>query len=399
MSRDLFGVELGLAIFGKDGDAPQAEVLSGLAVPGGDSAEQDAAPIPSLYFRSGTTEIYKKIALVGNAADWELLNTGASMDVTFREECVRVATSEQLAAPGTRDLTANPFTDDEGTLITANDFQVGDYIISGVGGSSEQLLEVTAVASPNITVAFAATPLAAGNNFVVKNYLPDSDGSQELQALVHFNGTDVIKLGDANWELLTGISLSGSYVANAGDVVAGDSGEEAIAKLDGNNDAQDQVLGTAQGATNLGTFTGEIISDNGSVKDALQELETALEEVGPVANLGPAVINQNSPTLVDTLLVDEYQSVEWLVTAHDVGTPGNVKIFKILGFHNGHSAADASSVKDQIFVKQRIGNFNLKADVVLNGSGAAQTIGLQLDTSDSSGIRYTVKRTETTEAL
>jgi hypothetical protein len=35
--------------------------------------------------------------------------------------------------------------------------------------------------------------------------------------------------------------------------------------------------GTADGATHLGTFTGSTISDNGTVKAGMQELETAVE--------------------------------------------------------------------------------------------------------------------------
>ena len=43
--------------------------------------------------------------------------------------------------------------------------------------------------------------------------------------------------------------------------------------------------GTAEGDTDLGTFTGSTISDNGTVKDGMQELETSLETKAADADL------------------------------------------------------------------------------------------------------------------
>jgi len=50
------------------------------------------------------------------------------------------------------------------------------------------------------------------------------------------------------------------------------------------------TIGTADGDTDLGTFTGATITDNSSVKVALQELETALETIGAEAGDNTAVL-------------------------------------------------------------------------------------------------------------
>ena len=50
-----------------------------------------------------------------------------------------------------------------------------------------------------------------------------------------------------------------------------------------------QTLGTVDGATDIGTFSGGTISDNGSVKGALQDLETALEQISADSGSGAAV--------------------------------------------------------------------------------------------------------------
>ena len=51
-----------------------------------------------------------------------------------------------------------------------------------------------------------------------------------------------------------------------------------------------QTLGTVDGDTDLGTFTGATISDAADVKTALQELETALETIGQQAGDNTAVV-------------------------------------------------------------------------------------------------------------
>jgi len=444
MSRELEGIEKGLNIFGENADDASAAILVGLAVPGGDSAEQDAAPVPSFYFRGGTTEVYRKVANAGATADWQIIPQNAIDQLSWRNEKVRFATDDTLAA-GNVDITT--ISDNESLVI--GDIAVGEYVISDRDGVPA-LFEVTALPGGNqITLAAASEIIADNDTFMVQQYLPDTPGTQEVQAIVHFPtaGQPGIKIADVNFAIATGISLSTLYAAASGDVAAGDTVEVAIQKLDGNNDAQDTLLGTIQGATDLGVFTGDIITDNNTVKGALQELETelvdtrdnvddlitlsgvaenatdlgtftgatitdntdvktALQELETavenvsVPSVGPTDIAQNTPTVVDTVLVDEVQGIKWFVTAHDLGDPTRVRTLEITGVHNGHAGADAALVRDVVTDRFRVGGgFNLQVDVVLSGAGAAQTMGLQIETNDAAGIRYTVSRSETTPAL
>ena len=52
--------------------------------------------------------------------------------------------------------------------------------------------------------------------------------------------------------------------------------EVAVAEVDGNTDDLITLSGVAENSTNLGTFSGSIITDNSTVKVALQEVETAI---------------------------------------------------------------------------------------------------------------------------
>lgn len=274
MARDLFEQELGLKITDENSDSG-VSILQGSAVPDGVSNKQDEAEIGSIYLRRGTGELYQKKANGGAPADWEL--QGGAAIGTWRPEKIRVVTGDTGVTPGApRNLTTTPFSDDEGTLLTAADFTVGEFAII-----NEILLEVTAVSAPNVTFSTpgSAPALAEGDTFVAINYLPDSPGTQEGQAIVTYNGSNHVKIADIDWNFADGINLAAGYSAASGDVTSSDTVQSALEKIDGNNDAQDTLLGTSQGDTNLGTFSGATISDNNSVKGALQELETAHEEV------------------------------------------------------------------------------------------------------------------------
>lgn len=378
MSRVLHAIEKGLRIYAENSNTAYVDFLFGSAAPGGDAGDQDAASIGSIYLRDNGS-FYQKTASTNATSDWTLNGSSSAVIGTWRGERIRAVTNDTVSA-GARNLSTTPFSDDESPLLTAADFVVGDYVIADADGTPA-LMEVTAVSSPNVTFAAAANPLVANDTFVAINYLPDSPGAMEGQAIVNYNGSLIVKLGDIDWSLATGINLSGSYVAASGNVAANDTVEAAIAKLDGVNDNQDTLLGTAQGATNLGTFTGTIIPDNSTVKAALQSLETQIENGGHTSASAITTI-----TTVDSVLVDNYSAVKWYVVVSEDATPANKKAFEIFALHNGTASADASSVDDdQYSILKKGSNFNLSVSVDLNGTGASQVMRLRV-ASTSAGV-------------
>jgi hypothetical protein len=273
MSRDFFEIEKGLSIAEENSDN-SVKLITGSAAPDG-LGDQASAEIGSLYIRRGTGELYQKVSNAGNAADWKI--SGGSTIGTWRPEKVRAHTGDTGVVAGSpRNLSTTPFSDDEGTTLAAADFNVGEFIIA-----DNVLLEVTAVAAPNVTFSTPseAAPLAEGDTFLAINNLTDSPDIQEGQAIITYNGAIMVKVADIDFAFADAIGLRAPYTAGSGDITSVDTVQSAIQKLDGNNDAQDSVLGTAQGDTDLGTFSGSTISDNVSVKTALQEVELAHEEV------------------------------------------------------------------------------------------------------------------------
>lgn len=382
MGRNFFGIEKGLDIYAENG-AVQARILTGTAVPDG-LGDQASAPIGSLYLRSGTGAIYQKLTNAGNSTDYVLNGSGNASIGTWRPESIKAVTNDTVSV-GTRDLTASPFADDGVPLLTAADFVVGDYIIADADGTPA-LLQVTAVASPNVTFAAAASPLLANDTFITANYLPDP-AAGESTSIVNFNGTIMLKLSDVDWSIATGINLSGSYVAASGNVAASDTIEAAIAKLDGVNDDQDTLLGTAQGATNLGSWTSPVdllFSATSTIKALFQRIGVLLMELR-----GVQVTGITTSTAVDAVPVATVRGCKWFVHAFEEATPANRKAFEVYALNNG------TLVDDNKTSLLSVGsNFNLTSSVDISGGNMRLMVG-----STTAGVTVTARRIEVVKSL
>jgi len=256
------------------------------------------------------------------------------------------------------------------------------------------------------------------------------------------NGEFYVKTVNANlatdWKLVP-IQLSAGYTPVNGTPAIADSFEEAIEKLDGNQIDLTTLSGVAQGATDLGTFTGDIITDNVVNKVAFQELETELVDTrqnvddlitlsGVAENAtslgtftgvtipdsstnkaafqsletaleaiegGFAVLVSGITTLqdIDTVLVDDVHSLEYEIVAWEEATPANKIFQKITTLHNGTAVADATVVDDSVHTKLKVGaSFNLVIIVDLNGAAGAQTMRLRASSS-TAGVSMEVRRT------
>lgn len=377
MARTNHGIEKGLTVFAENGDE-RFMLLQGTAAPDGVAGDQGNAPLSSLYFRSGTSEIYKKIANAGAPADWEQLGSGGTTIGNWRPERVDAHTGQVLSA-GVTDPTA--WSDNDGGA-DGNDFTVGHYVLDG----NCDLFEVTVVTgASSITLAAAATPPATDDMFAVKYNLPDPAG-QENQAIVTYDGTNCIKVADVDFATATGIVLSGAYAAATGDPAGGDSVELGIAKIDGNVDQLTSAVGVSQGDANMGTYTGNLLNDNESAKQNIQQLEDAAEGFPEIQT------GVSASTVLDAVLVDQFRSCVWLVTAFDEASAADTKSFMVHGLNDGTAAADAANVTDDVFTSEKLnGNFNTNVSVVLNGTGATQEMRLQVNTTELN-VTYTAVR-------
>lgn len=164
-------------------------------------------------------------------------------------------------------------------------------LVNGVGNAGDVY-----IASDSGTVDFGAGNISfAAGDWVIYNgsQWQKSVNSNAVASVNGFTGivvldTDDISEGSSLYFTETRVrdtDLAG-FTSGAGSITSSDSVLSAIEKLDGNNlatqdDVDDLVTlsGVAVNSTDLGSFTGEIIPDNSTVKDALQSLETEVEAV------------------------------------------------------------------------------------------------------------------------
>ena len=377
MARSNFAVEVGLDLNAENGTV-QASILQGSAVPGS-AAQENNAPVGSIYLRT-TGEFYQKVTAGSGTDKWSLV-TSASL-FTFRQEKVKTLTNDAYPGDGS---TVSSFSDNNGAFAAVNNttFTAGDYIIFDADGTAV-LANVSATSGSNITVTTVGVVAMVTNNvLLVQKYLPDVAG-QENAALVIYNGTIVSKLADVDWSFATGINLSSGYTPGTGNPVAGDSVEAAIQKVDGNVDSIDTREGLAQGATNFGTITaaGDYpLSSNSTAKNLFQEIENRIDRYKKQAAVTTIVT-------LDSVLVDEVQSVEWIVSASLDSAPARVQSQHITAIHDGTPSADAVSIDPTVYGKVKLGAaFTVNYTIDLSGVGAAQVLRLRVDAPAAVSVR------------
>ena len=376
MSLENFSAEQGYDILSENGDV-LVSTIAGSALPGGDAGIQDDAPIGSTYKRTNG-EIYTKIANAGAQADWLRIATSNDLlDLRWRNEDVIALTGDSLSA-GAQDPTS--WTDNEKGLDSSA-FAVGTYVIGAT-----QLWEVTAVSAPNITLAAASPAMADKDAFIVRNYLPDTPAAQENQALVMYNGSAMIKLADVDWNFADGINMAAGYAAAPGNVTASDTVQSSIQKLDGNLDNTSSILGRdVQVDTNMGTYTGTILTDNQDVKTNIQELETAIDNFQPITKVKQAGVT--AAVTLDSLPLASNNSAKWLVVVTLDSDTTRRRAFEIYAANDGVSVR-----KRTVYARLRMGaNFDYAVDVDINGGN----MRLQVSSDGGPAVTFVATRLET----
>lgn len=170
---------------------------------------------------------------------------------------------------------------------------------------------------------------------------------------------DAIKLAFANLESPTNLS---NTPASSTVTVESSTGTDTIlpaatSSLAGVMAASDKtnltslitLSGVAAGSNNLGTFTGTTISDNGTVKDVLQELETALEANGDGIYGGSGTVSSATTVTLDDHLFFVTNNKWFEVNAYSTG--GVSPHSYLLCYPNSaYIGSNASGVSNEIIV-------------------------------------------------
>ena len=378
-------------VFGANDSTDNVQILGGTAAPGGDTGEQDDAPIGSIYLRKSGTDsgVYIKKVDANAASDWQKLGDVALADLVWRNETFVFATGDVVADGAATDLTA--LTDNDGGYTpVAGD--VGKYFISDSDGTPV-IKEITAfVSGTSVTVATVAAPndLKDNNTMVIQNYLPDGAG-QEGQALIHFPTATsaAVKIGDVNWNFADGILMASAYSSAGvnGSISSADSVNSAIQKLEGNQDDMQLASGLSQGDTNYGSWTSPVdllFSATSTAKALFQRIGVLLMQLR-----GVQVAGITTSTEVDSVPVASVKACKWLVEAFETATPANRETVEIYALNDG-----------TLVVHNETGKLKL-------GAGDIASFDVDIDTgnmrllaeSSTAGITVTARRIEVVKSV
>ena len=161
-----------------------------------------------------------------------------------------------------------------GQIIAGSGIVIDGNTVSVDPGVLSDVTDLTTLTGRNSN----ATDLGAFSGSTIQDTQTIKGALQDLETAVEANAANVAT-NDAD------------ILANAGDIATN------LAAIQGNDsDIADILLtiGTADGDTNLGAFSGSTITDGATVKQALQSIETSLEAFGAAAGDATAVSNNQA---------------------------------------------------------------------------------------------------------
>ncbi len=149
--------------------------------------------------------------------------------------------------------------------------------IDGAPGALDTLNELAAALNDDASFSTTVTNLVAANEVHIDNVATLSGVAKDSTHLGTFTGSTITD----NQTIKASLQLLETKVeAVQSDVDGNESdADSAVAANETHIDNMATLTGVAKDATSFGTFTGSTISDSRTGKQALQELETALEEI------------------------------------------------------------------------------------------------------------------------
>jgi len=179
--------------------------------------------------------------------------------------------------------TSGAFSDDSGGIDGTNywdesDWEDGDQVLSTNASTMGQIFEWTEDSAGGEWI-YSETLANYHARSVKFDFLDDVAGQRDGAAyLMKEDGPEMIKIADFDMSSAATVKMASGYAPTSGNPTATDSIQGAIQKIDGNNDAQDTLLGTSQGDTDLGNTGWNLVADNTTVKNTLETLDNVVDD-------------------------------------------------------------------------------------------------------------------------
>jgi len=341
MAQQLFATEFGFRVYDEAENA--VDVLISAGAPGGDASYQDSAGVGSLCLDRNNGDAYIKTSAGTGADKWAAQSS--KLTASWREpvRVVDTTTFADIAAAQTElNDTATP-----GSIggVDSDQFSDGDRILfTDLTTGTENVYIVTGTPGSGATL--------------VEDANDASDG-------------DVVRVNEG-----TGASSEYAYDGSAWLNVGGTTSDELgfLRAFIGKDAAGSETPDYGAGLDYIGQT---------------DDLETAITKLAQGLALARKVTSATGVTTqaaIDTMLVDDIDVARWIVHAKD--DAGAVRVIEVLATHNGTSAADATATDYTVYSKLRVGNISgFDVDVDVNGTGAAQTMRLLVESTDSVNVK------------
>lgn len=165
------------------------------------------------------------------------------------------------------------------------------------------------------------------------------------------------------------------------------------------NESIYSALGLTFDDEDMGTFTGGLVTDNTDLRTNLQEIIDAINAISG-GSVTDDDVSAGTPTVVNSCLVDDCNLIEYEVWVEETGDETKREGYKLLVLHDGTTSSDATDAgsDSSVFAKVKApqsGDINgLTFTHKVSGTGAAQTIGLEI--SATAAITVRTRRTSLT---
>jgi hypothetical protein len=185
-------------------------------------------------------------------------------------------------------------------------------LVDGAPGLLDTLNEIAAAINDDANFVTTITNLIDANETHIDNVATLTGVAKDSANLGTFTGStiaDSSTLKAAIQALETALELKAA--------------SSVVTEIDGNVDDLISLSGVAENSSGLGTFTGSTISDAANIKDALQDLETAVENAAAgsaVADRTKTITGDADTTHYLTFVADDNSSA----TAETVFTDGGI---------------------------------------------------------------------------
>lgn len=414
MTQSFFEIEKGLEL-------NSSVFLAGTGVPGG-SGDPDAVGIGSFYLDTTAGAIYVKDTAGTGTNKWKEISTQEYVDG-------QIVTNTTWRAPA--DVLEDALTSlPAGTTNTVDGVTV-------FAGMRVLFTALTTSTDRNVWIASGSTSSWVWTEDTNSESDGDSiytiSGTHAGHTYV-YNGTDWVHINSADETelgfLRTFVGKSGAgsetptYSSN-NYITDGDNLETAMGKLDvqvgtnatdiGTNQTdittlqnEDAFIRTFVGKTASGSETptyssNNYISNGTSLETAIGALDTQVAtnasgiatNVSDIAKARTEASQTNVTTQVtlDSVNVDSYAAVKWVVHAHGnlSGDAALKNTIEILATHDGHNVsggADATDTDYSIYSKLKMGNITGLSYVVdVSGTAGAQVMNLKVSSTMAADVR------------